>query len=151
MAKLTCAQAAALTGKSRSTIWRAAKKGLVSAEKTEAGDFLIDPAELERVYGRLQPVSSSQDVAVKQHATNETNGLQQEVERLREQIRQLEEDKRDLRAERDRMTAEHQAEREWLRKALDDERRERRLLTDQRATAAAPARGWWPFRGASRG
>jgi hypothetical protein len=52
--KLTTQQASQATGKSRSTIWRSAKSGKVSAERTAGGDFVIDVAELERVFG-LRP------------------------------------------------------------------------------------------------
>jgi hypothetical protein len=44
-------EAATLTGKSRTTIWRAIKAGRLSASRTDSGDFEIDAAELERVFG----------------------------------------------------------------------------------------------------
>ena len=46
--------AAEVTGKDRSTILRAIAHGRLSAAKNEHGQYLIDPAELERVYGSLR-------------------------------------------------------------------------------------------------
>lgn len=63
--KLTTQQAAQATGKSRSTIWRAAKSGKVSAERTATGDFMIDVAELERVFGSLNRPGTSHQVSTK--------------------------------------------------------------------------------------
>src|SRR3954452_22305075 len=54
MALVTASQAAALTGKNRSTVIRAIEKGHLSATRDEFGHYLIDPAELERVYGPLR-------------------------------------------------------------------------------------------------
>jgi hypothetical protein len=46
-------EAAAFIGKSRTTVWRAIKSGRLSAARTESGDFEIEVAELERVFGQL--------------------------------------------------------------------------------------------------
>ena len=54
MTALTTQQAAELTGKNRTTIWRACKAGRLSAARSDDGDFLIEPVELERVYGSLR-------------------------------------------------------------------------------------------------
>src|SRR5512143_969717 len=106
--KLTPQQAAQATGKSRSTIWRAAKSGKVSAERTATGDFVIDVAELERVFGPLNPPDTSHQGSTKPHETvSETSALRREVDLLREQIgiyreqiEALKADKSDLQAER---------------------------------------------------
>lgn len=45
-------RAAKETGLSKSTISRAVKSGRISAQKQDDGSFLIDPAELFRVYPR---------------------------------------------------------------------------------------------------
>ena len=50
MAELSLAQAAALTGKSKSTLTRAIKSGRMSAVRRADGTFGLDPAELLRVY-----------------------------------------------------------------------------------------------------
>jgi len=48
--KLSANEAAKRTGKSVPTITRAIKSGKISAEKTGSGGYLIDPAELFRVF-----------------------------------------------------------------------------------------------------
>lgn len=119
--KLTTQQAAQATGKSRSTIWRSAKSGKVSAERTATGDFVIDVAELERAFGSLNLPDTSHHVSAKPLETaNETSVLRREVELLREQIAALKADKSDLQAERDRL--------------LTIVEGHQRLLTDQRPT-----------------
>lgn len=50
MAELSLAQAAKLTGKSKSTLTRAIKSGRMSAARRADGTFGLDPAELLRVY-----------------------------------------------------------------------------------------------------
>jgi hypothetical protein len=125
MTALTTQQAAELTGKNRTTIWRACKAGRLSAARSEDGDFLIEPVELERVYGSLrapQPEEPLHGDASQLSAThNEANVLRRENELLREQLRTLAEDKEDLRAERDRLLG-----------VLERNTDQIRLLTDQR-------------------
>lgn len=53
--KLSASEAAKQTGKSVPTITRAIKSGKISAERTEVGGYLIDPAELFRVFTPLTP------------------------------------------------------------------------------------------------
>lgn len=48
--ELTLQQAADLTGKSKSTIFRAVKSGALSASRRQDGTYRIAPAELLRVY-----------------------------------------------------------------------------------------------------
>lgn len=47
---LTLAQAAAAAGRSRSTLLRAIRKGSISASRDDAGGFLVEEAELHRVF-----------------------------------------------------------------------------------------------------
>jgi hypothetical protein len=47
---LTLAQAAALTGRDRSSLLRAVKRGAISGTRQDDGTWLVDPAELSRVY-----------------------------------------------------------------------------------------------------
>src|SRR5882672_6773163 len=47
---LTLARAAEATGRSRSTLLRAIRKGVISASRDEMGGFLVEEAELTRVY-----------------------------------------------------------------------------------------------------
>jgi excisionase family DNA binding protein len=55
--KITTQQAAERLGKSRTAVWRAIKAGRISAERTDAKDFLIDAAELERYASTLPTVA----------------------------------------------------------------------------------------------
>jgi hypothetical protein len=131
--QLTTQQAAELTGKNRTTIWRSCKGGRLSATRTDTGDYLIDLAELERVYGTLrlpQPTSSLQIDALQPDASpNETNALQREVELLREQVRMLVADKDDLRAERDRLLGVLERQTDQVKLLTDERQRERQEAT----------------------
>ena len=51
----TLGEAARSTGKSKTTILRAIRSGKVSAEKTVNGTWLIEPAELHRIYPEAPP------------------------------------------------------------------------------------------------
>lgn len=59
MAKVTIAQAADMTGKSKSTIQRALKSGRLSYTIDDAGEREIDTSELERVYGKEKPATAA--------------------------------------------------------------------------------------------
>lgn len=50
MAQLTLGQAATVCGRNKTTIMRAIKSGLLSAQRDDFGHYQIDPAELHRVY-----------------------------------------------------------------------------------------------------
>jgi excisionase family DNA binding protein len=131
MVALTTQQAAELVGKNRSTIWRAIKRGRVSAAKTETGDYIIEPAELERAFGPLQRRNEMRDDALRPTATgNETSTLRVETNMLRERVAALEADKADLRAERDRLLG-----------VIEQQAEQMRLLTDQREDASQTS--WW--------
>lgn len=51
--KLSASEAAKQVGKSVPTITRAIKSGKISAERADSGSYLIDPAELFRVFPAL--------------------------------------------------------------------------------------------------
>ena len=50
---ISLAEAATATGVNRSTIYRAWKAGRLSANKTETGQIVVEPAELFRVFPPL--------------------------------------------------------------------------------------------------
>ena len=125
------AAAAKATGLSKMTIARAIKKNIISGIKNANGSYIIDPAELHRVYPPLpveKPFEPPPDPAL----------LQQEVEFLRQRL-----------AERDKQDVSKDAVIDDLRQRLDQEGEERRktlaqltaVLTDQRK----PSRSWWPW------
>lgn len=51
----TLGQAAQATGKAKTTIQRSIKKGLISASRNDSGGYVIDPAELHRVFPPIAP------------------------------------------------------------------------------------------------
>src|SRR4051812_8884928 len=68
--KLTTQQAAERLGKSRTAVWRAIKNGRLSAERTDAKDFLIDSAELERYASTLAAPMVTPNEAAQQTVTS---------------------------------------------------------------------------------
>lgn len=131
--KYTAGQAAKATGKSVPTITRAIKKGTISADKQDGGGYLIDPAELHRVF---PPVTRETNATVTMlgHETPslppENNGLQRLVETLQEQIS-------DLREDRD---AWKQEAGKWQQQADAATR-----LLAPPVAVERPKRSWWPF------
>lgn len=120
----TLGQAARAADVSKTTIQRAIKSGRLSASRQEDGSYVIDPAELHRVFPSDGHADSEMASLVTPSGTGE---LRVEIEMLRERL-----------AEKDDVIGD-------LRRRLDAEAEERRrltaLLTDQR-----PARRrWWPF------
>jgi hypothetical protein len=108
---LSLTKAAEEVGISRSALFKAIKNGRVSATKNGKGEFIIDPAELFRVYQpvnkvnvNLYQLSQQQDIAKE---TAETV----EITMLKQLLKQVE------------------SERDDLRRRLDDEAQERRKLT----------------------
>jgi hypothetical protein len=143
MPAVTLRTAAVLTGKDRSTLLRAIEHGKLSAMKSELGRYLVDPAELERVYGalRMPPVHSE---APRQDALSGDGLLAaREVEHLRELLeRERSERERERHSyERDRQTWEE--ERTFLRTITERQSEQVRLLTDQREHVPARSPSLW--------
>ena len=133
--KISLAQAATATGRSRSTILRTIRSGKLSAERNEAaGAWAIDLSELSRAFpllanGHDQP--SPDDEA----RTGEAGTMATRLAAAEARIAEMSEAQR----RNDDVVAD-------LRRRLDAEAEERRRLTailaDQRA---APERRWWPW------
>jgi excisionase family DNA binding protein len=146
---LTVKQAAKATGKSKPTILRAIQSHKISASKNEiTGAWLIDPAELHRVYPPASLSDAHQDQ--KDVLTRDVSHDEAAAIRLELILQQLEAERLDR--QRERQDAE--ATIDDLRHRLDREGEERRqaqaqltaLLTDQRTPREEPARrSWWPF------
>ena len=121
--KYTAGNAARATGKSIPTITRAIKKGLISAEKTPVGGYLIDPSELHRVFPLVtaeRDASTDKLGSETPEKSNVTGELELEIRMLREMLVREQDTVSDLRArldaeaeERRRLTAllTHQPER----------------------------------------
>lgn len=132
--KYTLSEAAAATGKNKTTIQRAIKSGKISAAKGETGSYEIDPSELHRVF---QPVA--QRVAKSENATTHNNAQQvgfpsdsnasQRIANLEKELAVMEERKNGLEEQKRHLTDTV----EDLRKRLDSsDRRVLALLNDQR-------------------
>jgi hypothetical protein len=130
---LTLAQAAEATGRSRSTLLRAIRKGAISASRDEAGGFLVDEAELARVFTISSPDAAnghalpSLDAALAKPDAAETRISDKDavIDDLRRRLDQADTDRRQA---LDRLAAAQE--------------RIAALLTDQRAM---PARRWWKW------
>ena len=105
MSILTFSEAARVTKRSLSTIYRYIKEGTISAVRLPNGKRGIDTAELERVFGSLKPLDTSQNAPVKQEKTvkaqvdvfqerDEVVGLlRQQVELLERELMSAKEEK----------------------------------------------------------
>lgn len=108
MSILTFSQAAQVTSASRSTIYRYAKEGRISVVRLPNGKRGIDIAELERVFGPLTSLDTSQNIPVKQGKTVKTQtDVSQErsevVELLRQQMNLLERELMNAKEEKARL------------------------------------------------
>ena len=106
----TLKESAEAVGMTKPAIFKAIKKGTISAAKDERGQWLIDPAELHRVY---KPVNKGENQAMsslQQETAENTHGFRQEVEHLREERererQQLQETITDLRRRLDQSETE---------------------------------------------
>ena len=128
MPKLSPREAVKVYQVSRATLMKALQYGTISAEKTDAGHWRIDSAELARVY---QPRASQKAVSrtAPDHVNRSEPDHKTDVDR-------------DVTARLARAEAELAAEREktaLLQRHLDDVRR---MLPPP---DAKPRRRWWPF------
>lgn len=128
--KYTLGQAAKATGKSKSTISRAIRKGKVSAEHDAHGQFAIDPAELHRVYPAAEQGNGCTANDTSHHATRQNGAMQQveiaNLERENALLREM------LGREREMSRGVEQDRDHWRQQATT-------LLTDQRAIAPQKA------------
>ena len=125
MAQVGLNDAARLTGKDRSTITRARRRGQLSAVMGGNGRTRYDTAELDRVFGLLPEDETVQDhqkptkFNITPHA--ERRVLAQEVVSLKREISRLEDALQDARQDRDnwREALDHSREdaEDWKRQA----------------------------------
>ena len=138
--QFTPSQAAKEVGKTKQGIIKAIKDGRLSANRIENGGYLIDAAELFRVY---EPVRQPVDGKVDDKGVNISNGLLVEVATLREQVKHLTE----LRQVERRLLGEQI---EDLRAALESERQTVKHLTHEKQSANSPEKPassirFWPW------
>jgi excisionase family DNA binding protein len=133
MPLVTIRTAAELTGKDRTTLNRAIASGKLSATKSDFGHYLIDPAELERVYGTLHtPAQVRLDELHNSGAQAHTDAVALALTR-----EMLERE----RAERERERQQWEEERAFFRELVGKQTDQLKLLTDQREQAPRP--GFW--------
>lgn len=115
---ITLREASEKVGVTRQTLMKAIKTGRVSAEKSDTGEWRIEPVELFRVW---PPVNEVQQPLQDGLTSSDTPGLQAENRLLREQVAELREERN-----------------AWREQA------QRLALTDQRAhPQPTPQRGFW--------
>lgn len=101
--RYTLGQAAKATGKSKSTIQAAIKKGRISASQDDLGQYQIDPAELHRVYPPHRPTEpqSEQDKTARTvEYLAEIKSLQDRLQAVSELKDRIERECEDLREDR---------------------------------------------------
>lgn len=140
--KLSASQAAQAVGKSVPTITRAIKSGKMSAERLPKGGYAIDPAELYRVWPAVTRKGNGLGRMSGHETPRETSVLEAEVETLRAKIA-------DIQAERERERSQLSETVDDLRRRLDAESAERRVLTaqitDQREKSSQKQRRLWAW------
>jgi excisionase family DNA binding protein len=128
--KLTLSEVARQAGMSKSTLSRLVKKGRITAEKQENGEFRIDPSELDRLAELRSSVRSVQRVE-----TGTDVVLQREIDLLREMLLDKERTIQDLRTERD----------DWKKQAQQAQQAQMLLLAGGEQKEE-PRKRWWPWR-----
>ena len=114
---ITLREASEKGGVTRQTLMKAIKIGRVSAEKSDNGEWRIEPVELFRVW---PPVNGVQQPLQPELTGGDTPSLQVENRLLREQVAELREERN-----------------AWREQA------QRLALTDQRPVLPAARRGLW--------
>jgi len=99
---LTLTESSKETGLTRSAIFKAIKSGRLSANKNNKGEFLIDPAELFRVY---KPVNKEM-LPSEQLATHKETQETAELSMMKRLLAQIESERGDLRRRLDEESAE---------------------------------------------
>lgn len=100
---MTMTQAAKWAGVDRSTMFKAIRKGRVSARKNDAGEYRIDPAELERAFSPVSPAMVRNVDESTPGNSMELAAKDREIALLREMVTKAERTADDLRTERDRL------------------------------------------------
>ncbi len=122
----TLGEAANAAGKAKSTIFKACKDGVISFSRDDRGRFLIEPAELHRVFPLVSAERSPEPAPEQPRMDEETLKTGIERDFLKREIEQLRTLLEDMKSERD----------EWRRQA------QTLALTDQ-TKAEPPRRSWW--------
>lgn len=126
----TLAEAAKATGTNKTTILRAIKSGKVSGTKDEQGTWLVEPAELHRVYPPAELRSAAGTDAMQRYAPPTAPAVEGQIAALRDTAELLRAQLDDVRKDRDHWRDQAQAV--------------TRQLADARTPTPAPtSRPWW--------
>jgi hypothetical protein len=119
---LSANQASKEAGKTKKTILDAIKSKRMIASKNDKGHWVIDPAELFRVFPKTS-VTPPSNTATIPHVENHENRIK---------IAELEAEVKALKREVERTDIERERERENLSQHIEDMRKAMAQLTDQR-------------------
>jgi len=131
MVSISLAEAGKLTGLHKVSILRAIKKGKISADRDEHGEWRLQPAELFRVYPPL-PEQRNGNGGEQHYAASLNSALDAEILALKQVNQILRDQLDDMRGQRDK----------WEQTA--------QTALRQLPAPKAPARSWWwPMRRAA--
>jgi hypothetical protein len=108
----TLAEASKATGTNKTTILRAIKSGKITGTKNEQGEWLVEPAELHRVYPPVDVGSGRSDArttATQRDATPSAAVLEAEIAGLKAMAELLRGQLDDIREDRDRWHSQAEA------------------------------------------
>ena len=98
----TLGQAAKATGKSKSTLQAAIKKGRVSALQDETGQYHIDPAELHRVYPPISQTDRTSEPQSEQNRPPFSAEKEAEIRSLKARLEVMEQLVSELRGDKEK-------------------------------------------------
>ena len=128
---LTLAEAAQETGLTKPAIFKSIKNGKISASKDARGQWMIDPAELFRVYAPASKKETAEPQTAHLSLLLKLKELEAKLDVTDQRLRDKDQEINDLKAQRDhwRTQAEHIT----------------RLLTDGRAHEQKKKSGLWAW------
>jgi|TARA_R110002124_G_scaffold223938_1_gene389401 hypothetical protein len=103
--ELSASQAAKRVGKSVPTITRAIKKGKLTAKPRDSGGWIIDAAELFRVWPAVSDDTDATLPMLRNETPIEANALEREVELLREMLDETKSDRDSWKEQAQKITA----------------------------------------------
>ena len=103
--ELSASQAAKKVGKSVPTITRAIKSGKLTAEPRDGGGWIIDAAELFRVWPAVSNGTNVTPTMLRNETPVETSALEREVELLREMLDETKADRDSWKQQAQKITA----------------------------------------------
>lgn len=103
--ELSASQAAKKVGKSVPTITRAIKKGKLTAKPRDGGGWIIDAAELFRVWPAVSNDTDATPTVLQFKTPIETSALEREVELLREMLDEIKADRDSWKEQAQKITA----------------------------------------------